>query len=169
MLAPIDLRRWIDDHRHLLRPPVGNARIWRDRDFIVMVVGGPNRRLDFHDDPHEELFHQIEGAMTLRVMEDGRPRDVEIRAGEMLLLPAHVRHSPQRPAGTVGIVVERTRAAGVRDGFEWFCPACHARLHRVDVQVADIERDLPPLFAAFHDSLALRTCRACGEVHPGKG
>jgi 3-hydroxyanthranilate 3,4-dioxygenase len=168
MLATIDLRRWIDDHRHLLRPPVGNALIWRDADFIVMVVGGPNRRLDFHDDPHEELFHQLEGTMTLRVMEDGAPRDVEIRAGEMLLLPPRVRHSPQRPAGGVGLVVERTRAPGLRDGFEWFCPSCHALLHRVEVQVADIVRDLPPLFDAFHASVERRTCRACGAIHPGK-
>ena len=167
MLAALDLRRWIDDHRHLLKPPVGNAQVWRDSDFIVMVVGGPNRRRDWHDDPHEELFHQLEGTMTLRVIEDGAPRDVAIRAGEMLLLPAHVRHSPQRPADTVGLVVERARAPGVRDGFEWYCEGCHARLHRVEVQVGDIVRDLPPLFAAFNESIALRTCRACGAVHPG--
>lgn len=169
MLAAIDFRRWIGEHRHLLKPPVGNAQIWRDADFIVTVVGGPNRRLDWHDDPYEEFFHQIEGDMTLRVIEDGAPRDVPIRAGDILLLPPHVRHSPQRPVpGSVGLVIERTRPAGVVDGFEWYCLACNALLHRVEVHVKSLVDDLPPLFDAFHAAVEKRTCSRCGAVHPGR-
>ncbi len=166
----INLQRWIEEHRDLLKPPVGNAQIWRDADFIVTVVGGPNRRTDFHDDPYEEFFYQLKGNMRLRVIEDGKPRDVPIDEGGIFLLPPHVRHSPQRPEpGSVGLVIERTRPAGAVDGFEWYCPSCHALLHRVEVQLKSIVDDLPPLFERFYASPDLRTCKSCGTVHPGKG
>ena len=166
----INLQRWIEEHRELLKPPVGNAQIWRDADFIVTVVGGPNQRTDYHDDPYEEFFYQLKGNMRLRVMENGRPAEVAIDQGGIFLLPPHVRHSPQRPEpGSVGLVIERTRPAGVIDGFEWYCPSCHGLVHRVEVQLKSIVDDLPPLFARFYDSPGLRRCKACGTVHPGKG
>jgi 3-hydroxyanthranilate 3,4-dioxygenase len=166
---PLNFNKWIDEHRHLLRPPVGNAQIWSDTDFIVTVVGGPNARTDYHDDPLEEFFHQLQGDMVLRVMEDCKPRDIPIHSGEIFLLPPHWRHSPQRPVpGSVGLVIERQRPQGVIDGFEWFCPACHALLHRVEIQLKDIVKDLPPAFDQFYGSSDKRTCRRCGTVHPGK-
>jgi 3-hydroxyanthranilate 3,4-dioxygenase len=168
MRAPFNFQRWIDEHRDLLCPPVGNAQIYEDTDFIVTVVGGPNQRTDYHDDPLEEFFYQLKGDMVLRLMEDGRPRDLPIREGDIFLLPPHVRHSPQRPAGSVGLVIEYRRPEGLRDAFEWYCLACHARVHRVEVQLKSIVRDLPPLFAQFYDNPALRTCAACGTVHPGR-
>ena len=169
MRAPFNLHRWIDEHRDLLKPPVGNAQIFEDADFIVTVVGGPNQRTDYHDDPLEEFFYQLEGDMVLRVMENGRPRDMPIRAGDIFLLPPHVRHSPQRPQpGSVGLVIEYRRPPGVRDAFEWYCLACQALVHRVEVQLESIVRDLPPLFAAFYGDDALRRCPACGTIHPGK-
>ena len=92
-----------------MRPPVGNKRVFRDGDFVIMVVGGPNARKDYHVDPGEEFFYQIEGDMVLKTMQDGRPVDVPIREGEILLLPPLVPHSPQRRADTVGLVIERQR------------------------------------------------------------
>lgn len=167
---PFNFNRWIDEHQHLLKPPVGNAQIWQDTDFIVTVVGGPNQRTDYHDDPLEEFFYQLRGNMVLRLHEDGKPRDVPIREGEIFLLPPHVRHSPQRPEpGSVGLVIERQRPAGLLDGFEWFCPSCNARLHRIEVQLQSIVKDLPPLFERFYADTQKRTCRSCGTVHPGKG
>ena len=121
---PFDFRRWIDEHAHLLRPPVGNQQIWQDSDFIVTVVGGPNHRTDYHDDPFEEFFYQIEGDITLRIMDDGRVRDIPIREGEIFLLPAGIPHSPQRPANTVGMVIERKRQAEERDHLRWYCERC---------------------------------------------
>ncbi len=169
-LAAFDFAAWIDRHAHLLKPPVGNKQVFMAADdLVVMVVGGPNARSDYHDDPYEEFFYQLKGNMVLRVMEEGRPREVPIREGEILLLPRHVRHSPQRPeAGSVGMVVEKVRPKGVLDGFEWYCPGCHARVHRVEVNVQDIAADVPPLFEAFYASESLRICAQCGQRHPGK-
>jgi 3-hydroxyanthranilate 3,4-dioxygenase len=168
MRAPLNLSRWIEDHRELLRPPVGNAQVWQDADFIVTVVGGPNQRTDYHDDPLEEFFFQLEGDMNLRIMEGGRPRDMPIRAGDIFLLPPHVRHSPQRPAGSVGLVIEYRRPPGAVDAFEWYCLACHARVHRVEIQLQSIVRDLPPLFEKFYGDESLRKCPSCGALHPGR-
>jgi 3-hydroxyanthranilate 3,4-dioxygenase len=170
MLSPIDFPKWLTEHQHLLKPPVGNQQIWEDTDFIVTVVGGPNRRTDFHDDPYEEFFWQFKGNAWLDVIEDGKPGRVELREGAMFLLPAHVRHSPQRPEeGSVCLVIERKRPDGVVDGFEWYCLNCAGLLYRVEVQLKSIVRDLPPLFDRFYASTELRTCKSCGAVHPGKG
>ncbi len=169
MLNAINFDRWIDAHADLLEPPVGNATVWQDRDLIIMVVGGPNRRTDFHDDPFEEFFYQLRGNMVLRVIEDGAARELPINQGDVLLLPPHVRHSPQRPEpGSVGLVVERRRPPGMLDGFEWYCPVCATLLDRVEVHVADIVKDLPPLFGPFYASLDRRTCKACGAIHPAE-
>src|SRR4051812_29176832 len=108
-LAAINFKRWIDEHRHLLKPPVGNAQVWEDREFLVTVVGGPNARKDYHINEGEEFFYQLEGDITLKVMDQGQAEDIPIREGEIFLLPPSVPHSPQRPAGTVGLVLERKR------------------------------------------------------------
>jgi 3-hydroxyanthranilate 3,4-dioxygenase len=169
MLAPINFPQWLEEHRHLLKPPVGNQQIWQDTDFIVTVVGGPNHRTDFHDDPYEEFFWQFKGNAYLDVMQDGKRGRVELAEGAMFLLPPHVRHSPQRPEpGSLCLVIERQRPQGAVDGFEWYCPKCDARVHRVEVQLKSIVKDLPPLFDAFYSSEEKRTCPKCAHLHPGK-
>lgn len=164
MLKPLNFQRWIDEHRHLLRPPVGNKVVYQDTEFIIMVVGGPNTRKDFHVDPAEEFFYQLEGDMTLRVVEDGAVRDLPIRAGEILLLPPNVPHSPQRGANTVGLVIERQRRPGELDGLQWYCERCSHLLYEERFALTNIETQLPPAFRRFYDSLEHRTCRRCGTV-----
>jgi 3-hydroxyanthranilate 3,4-dioxygenase len=163
-LTPFNLRQWIDEHRAELRPPVCNKQVFEHGEFIIMVVGGPNSRKDYHDDPGDEFFYQLEGDMLLRTMQHGRRVDVPIRAGEVLLLPGHVPHSPQRFADTVGLVVERKRRSGEADGFLWFCDNCDARLYSEYLQITDIERQLPPVFERFWASPEHTTCRQCGHV-----
>lgn len=169
-LRPFDFQRWIAEHEHELKPPVSNKQLFdHETSMVVMVVGGPNQRVDFHDDPVEEFFYQIRGDMVLKIAENGEIFDIPIREGEVFFLPSHVRHSPQRPVpGSVGLVVEGTRRTGDPDGFEWFCFDCGALVHRVTVEVTDIVKDLPPLFDAFYASTAHRTCGECGSVHPGR-
>lgn len=169
MQKPFNFNAWIDEHRHLLKPPVGNAQIWQDTDFIVTVVGGPNQRSDYHDDPYEEFFYQFKGNAHLNLWQDGRMQRVDLKEGDVFLLPPHVRHSPQRPeADSLCLVIERQRPEGAIDGFEWYCASCGGLVHRVEVQLKSIVRDLPPLFEAFYASPEKRTCKACGTVHPGK-
>ena len=169
-LSAFNFSRWIDEHSHLLKPPVGNKLVFdAAEDLIVQVVGGPNARTDYHDDPYEEFFFQLRGDMVLRIMEDGRPRDLPIREGEIFLLPAHVRHSPQRSPNSVGLVVEKIRPRDVDDAFEWYCLDCNALVYKVTVNVQNIVVDLPPLFEAFYASSEKRTCARCGALHPGKG
>jgi 3-hydroxyanthranilate 3,4-dioxygenase len=167
---PFNLYRWIEQNRALLKPPVGNKLLFQDSAFIVMAVGGPNSRKDFHHDPSEEFFFQLEGDMVLKTVQDGRLTDVPIRAGEIFLLPAEVPHSPQRPQGSVGIVVERRRGPGELDGFSWYCESCGHRLYLERVAVHNIETQLPEIFSRFYSSSAHRTCSVCGTVMqaPGK-
>jgi 3-hydroxyanthranilate 3,4-dioxygenase len=137
-------------------------------DFIVQVVGGPNSRTDYHLDEGPELFYQVEGQMVLKTVQDDAFVDIPIAAGEIFLLPPRVPHSPQRFPKSVGIVVERARAAHELDGFMWFCPSCANKLHEEYLHVADIVKDLPPVFERFYASVDARTCKRCGTVMPPK-
>ena len=169
-MRALDFGKWIAEHQEQLRPPVGNAQVWKDTDFIVTIVGGPNQRTDFHDDPYEEFFYQMKGNARLNLIDGGKRECVELAEGSIFLMPPHMRHSPQRPeAGSVCLVIERTRPEGVIDGFEWYCLECNRKLHRVEVQLKNIVTDLPPLFEQFYASREYRTCNDCGAVHPGKG
>ncbi len=168
-----NFEQWIDDNQHLLQPPVGNKMLHDDTGMIVMVVGGPNTRVDFHDDPVEEWFFQYRGNMVLKIADDGRIYDVPIREGEVFFLPSHTLHAPQRPeAGSIGIVVESPRMFGMKEAFEWYCFECEARVHRFEVALTSatgIVDQLPVVYDAFHRDEAARTCNNCGALHPGKG
>ena len=168
-LTAFKLQKWIDDHRHLLKPPVCNQQVFDDDDFIVMVVGGPNWRKDYHYDEGPEFFYQIEGEMLLKTIQDDRQVDIPIREGEILLLPPKVPHSPQRFADTVGLVVERRRLPHELDGFMWFCDTCHHKLYEEYVSLSDIVGQLPPIFDRFYGSEENRTCANCGAVMPVPG
>ena len=163
---PFNFQKWIDGHRHLLKPPVGNQCVYDAEDFIVMVVGGPNSRKDYHWDEGEEFFYQIEGDITVKIQEDGQAVDVPILEGEMFLLPPRVPHNPIRPANTIGLVIERKRLAGEKDGLLWFCEKCNHKLFEEYFVLGSIEHDFPPVFERFYRSLDARTCKACGHVNP---
>jgi 3-hydroxyanthranilate 3,4-dioxygenase len=165
-LKAFNFRDWIEQHREFLKPPVCNQQIFRHSELIIMVVGGPNSRTDYHEDPGEEFFYQLEGDMVLRTMQDGARVDIPIRAGEMLLLPPKIPHSPQRFANTVGLVIERRRRLEEKDGFLWYCDHCQYPLHAEYLHVSDIEKQLPPIFERFYGSVTNRTCSACGTVAP---
>lgn len=162
---PFNLNQWIEDNRHLLKPPIGNQQIYHETEsFIVMIVGGPNVRKDFHYNESEELFYQLEGDITLRIQEDGKIVDIQIKEGDMFLLPAKVPHSPQRAANTVGLVVEKVRQEGERDGFMWFCDNCDEKLHEQYFTLTDIVKQFPPMMKEFYEDESKRTCTKCGTV-----
>lgn len=163
-LNGINFNQWIDENRHLLKPPVGNKLVFENAEFIVMVVGGPNARKDYHVNQGEEFFYQMEGDITLRVIEKGERRDVIIHEGDIFLLPARIPHSPQRPASTIGLVIERKRLEGEKDGFVWFCENCGNKLYDEYFVLENIVTQLPPLMERFFSDVLKRTCSKCGTV-----
>ncbi len=166
MITPaFNLQHWIDTHRHLLKPPVGNKCIV-DGDFIIMIVGGPNARTDYHWDEGPEFFHQLEGEMVLKIQEDGRVRDIPIRAGEMFYLPPRIPHSPQRAADSIGLVIERKRLVHEKDGLLWYCERCNHKLFEEFFTLENVEVDFLAVFDRFYQSLERRTCEACGHLNP---
>jgi 3-hydroxyanthranilate 3,4-dioxygenase len=161
---PLNFKNWIDENRHLLKPPVGNKVVYDDGDFIIMVVGGPNSRKDYHVDSIEEFFYQVEGDMTLKIIDDKKKVDIKIKEGEIFLLPKNIPHSPQRFENTVGLVVEYKRGPGVFDTFQWYCDFCDHLLYEVDIELKDIVKQLPPLFDTYWKNINARTCNICDKV-----
>lgn len=163
---PFNLTKWIDDNRHLLKPPVGNKNIYVDaQDYIVMVVAGPNARKDYHYNETEELFYQLEGTIKVIVQENDQRKEMELTAGDMYLHPAKIPHSPVRSENSIGLVIERKRAGkGFTDGLLWFCDHCNHKLYEVYFELNDIERDFLPHFQHFYNSEHLRTCEKCGTI-----
>jgi 3-hydroxyanthranilate 3,4-dioxygenase len=165
---PFNLTKWIEENRDLLKPPVGNKNLYTEAgDYIVMIVGGPNARNDYHYNETEELFFQIEGDINVRIQEDGNAVDIPIKEGEMFLLPANVPHQPQRGENTVGLVIEVKRAdRNMNDGLMWFCDKCNNKLHDSRFVLENIEKDFLPRFREFYGSEEMRTCKKCGYVMP---
>ncbi|MCP1727399.1 3-hydroxyanthranilate 3,4-dioxygenase [Natronospira proteinivora] len=166
--SAFNFQKWIDEHRDELKPPVANKRVFKDSEFIVMVVGGPNTRKDYHYDEGEEFFYQLEGEMVLKIQEDGKVRDIPIREGEIFLLPPKVPHSPQRFENSIGLVIERERRPDEQDGLMWFCDNCNHKLYEEYFHLENIETQFPPVFDHFFKSEENRTCDNCGAVMPEK-
>ena len=163
--SPINLNAWIEEHRHLLKPPVANKCI-EQGDFIVMIVGGPNQRTDYHVEDGPEFFYQLEGEMVLKVQRDGQAQDVPIRAGEVYYLPPRVPHSPQRMPGSIGLVIERKRLAHELDGLQWYCERCNHKLYEEYFALENIETQFGAVFDRFYSSVERRTCGECGHLNP---
>ena len=162
---PFNFKNWIDENRHLLKPPVGNQVVYKNnKDFIVMVVGGPNSRTDYHYNEGEEFFYQIEGEIVLKIIDEGVHKDIILKEGDIFLLPPRVPHSPRRPANTVGLVMERYRKPDEQDGFMWYCENCGEKLYEEKADVSDIVVQLPIIMNRFYTQLENCTCKKCGTV-----
>lgn len=160
-----NFKKWIDENRHTLKPPVGNAQVYKDAgNFIVMVVGGPNARKDYHYNESEEFFYQLEGNVVIKIVDEGKFVDIQLNEGDIFLLPARTPHSPQRGPNTVGLVMEKVRSKGEKDGFLWFCENCGEKLYEEYFEMTDIVSQLPPLMNRFYSSESLRTCNNCGHT-----
>jgi 3-hydroxyanthranilate 3,4-dioxygenase len=166
---PFDLLSWIAEHRAQLKPPVGNKVLWQNQDFICMVVGGPNQRSDYHVDEGPEFFYQLEGHMHLHVQINGQRQRIDMKAGEVFLLPARLPHSPQRQAGSIGLVIERKRLGHELDGLQWYCPNCNHKVYEEYFALENIETQFKAVFDRFDADLQARTCTRCGTVHPTRG
>lgn len=161
---PFNFKKWIDDNRHLLKPPVNNKVVYKDAEFIVMVVGGPNSRKDFHYNESEEFFYQLEGDIVVTIQEDGKAVQVPIKEGDIFLLPPKVPHNPIRFKNTIGLVMERKRREGEMDGLMWFCEKCNHKLFEEKFILNDIASQFQGVFEKFYTSKDLRTCKTCRHI-----
>ncbi|MGE0567359.1 MAG: 3-hydroxyanthranilate 3,4-dioxygenase [Bacteroidia bacterium] len=161
---PFNFKQWIDDNRHLLKPPVNNKVVYKDAEFIVMVVGGPNSRKDYHYNESEEFFYQLEGDIIVQVQIDGKMKEVPIKEGEIFLLPPKIPHNPRRFENTIGLVIERRRHDSEKDGLLWFCEKCNNKLHEVYFKLEDIQSQFQVEFKRYYNDKDLCTCKNCGAV-----
>lgn len=161
---PFNFKKWIDENRHLLKPPVNNKVVYKDAEFIVMVVGGPNSRKDYHYNESEEFFYQLEGDVIVQIQENGKAVEVPIKEGEIFLLPPRVPHNPRRFKNTIGLVMERKRRDGEKDGLMWFCEKCNEKLYDEYFTLTDITNQFQAIFEKFYNSKDLRTCKKCGHI-----
>ena len=161
---PFPLKQWLDENRHLLKPPVGNKVIFENTEFIVMAVGGPNSRKDYHFNESEEFFYQVEGDVTVKIQEDGKAVEVPIREGEIFLLPPNIPHNPVRGENTIGLVIERKRRENEKDGLLWFCEKCNNKLYEKYFMLTNIMTQFQETFEYFYNNEDLRTCKKCNHV-----
>ena len=164
MHTPINFKKWIDENRHLLKPPVGNKVVYEDTNFIVMVVGGPNSRKDFHYNETEEFFYQLKGNIVVKVQDDGKMVEVPINEGDIFLLPPKIPHNPCRPTNSIGLVMEYKRNDNQKDGLLWFCEQCNHKLYEEYFPLENIATQFQGIFKKFYESEILRTCKNCGHV-----
>lgn len=163
-----NLLSWIKENPHKLKPPIGANTVFRENDFMITVVGGPNARTDYHINPTEEFFFQLEGTVTLRVQHEGKPHDITLPSGHVYLLPANVPHAPIRGPNTVGLIVERIRKNGMKDTHRWYCENCNSVLFEKTAEIEVLERDMPPVFEAYYGDANNQTCKQCGHKNQGR-
>ncbi|KDQ09313.1 hypothetical protein BOTBODRAFT_179171 [Botryobasidium botryosum FD-172 SS1] len=169
---PINLPKWLAENADLLKPPVNNFCLYKGADFIVMVIGGPNERNDYHINETEEWFYQYKGGMTLRVVDDDEFRDIDIAEGEMFLLPPNTPHNPVRYADTVGIVLERIRPGPSIDRLRWYCRSgAHktpTMIREESFHVTDLGSQLAPIIKNWQENEESRKCGICGKIAEAK-
>jgi 3-hydroxyanthranilate 3,4-dioxygenase len=164
IIRPFNIKKWIEENRHLLKPPVNNKVVYTDAEFIIMVVGGPNSRKDYHYNESEEFFFQLEGDIVVKIQEGGKAVEVPIREGEIFLLPPRVPHNPTRFANTIGLVIERKRRENEKDGLLWFCDNCNNKLYEEYFKLTNIASQFQEVFKRFYSDETLRTCDKCGQI-----
>lgn len=160
--APINIQRWIEENKHLMKPPVANKYLYDGQDFFVMIIVGPNARNDFHVTRSEEFFHQLKGNIVVRVREESGIRDIPLREGETLFIPGGVPHSPVRGPNTIGLVVERRRPAGETEHLVFYCEKCHELVKDLEFDCKDIVVHFRQAMEDFWADPKLSTCKRCG-------
>ena len=166
LLSTFHLKKWVRDNAQLFNPPFRtNQLLVHHKDFLVMILRGPNTRLDFHIQPGDEFFYQVQGDMELVVKPEGeRRQNVTIKEGEIFLLPGGTPHSPRRFENTCGLVIERKRRQEEKEEFAWFCEKCDELVLSRVVNQGKIPSQVSAVYSEFNADPKLRTCKSCGYV-----
>jgi len=164
IIRPFNFLKWIEENKHLLKPPVNNKVVYQDTEFIIMVVGGPNSRKDYHYNESEEFFYQLQGDVEVQIQENGKAVTVPIKEGEIFLLPPKVPHNPKRYKDTIGLVIERKRRENEKDGLLWFCEKCNSKLFEEYFMLTDIANQFQAVFKKYYNDKDLCTCKSCGHI-----
>jgi 3-hydroxyanthranilate 3,4-dioxygenase len=160
-LKGFNLQKWIEENRRNW----GQRRvIWQDSDFIAFVTRGPNRRKDYHINPGDEIFYQLEGELNLHYLKDGEPDLAVLKAGDLFLMPGQVPHSPRRADGSWTFVIERKRAKEEMDRFIWPCEKCGRSLFETTVRFDDPSDAVNKATQSLRSDPALATCKQCGQT-----
>ncbi|XP_015225452.1 PREDICTED: 3-hydroxyanthranilate 3,4-dioxygenase [Cyprinodon variegatus] len=154
----VNVENWITENQNAFLPPVCN-KLMHFSQLLIMFVGGPNTRKDYHLEEGEELFFQLKGDMCLKVIENGKHKDVHIKEGEMFLLPARIPHSPQRQANTVGLVVERRRLLTETDCLRYYVDNTTDILFERWFYCENLGTQLVPIIKEFMASKQAKTGR----------
>lgn len=152
----INTQNWLDENKNSFSPPVCN-KLMHNEQLIIMFVGGPNQREDYHIEEGEELFYQLKGDMCVKIIENGQHKDVHIKEGEFFLLPARIPHSPQRTANSIGLVIERRRLTDEKDAVRWYVPNTIQTLYEKWFHCKDLGVELIPLIKQYFASEEYKT------------
>ena len=162
-LVPIDLKEIVENVK---AEGKGRRVLWQDSESLAFLSSGRRERKDFHVDPSDEVTLQLSGVQNLVYLTpEGKQQTAVINAGQMILCPGGVPHSPRVTDGSWFIVFERKRKTGEKDHFIWFCDRCGDKLYQVSVEVGDYRDDpVSQVHQRFYGDEALRTCKRCGTV-----
>ena len=158
-LTGFNLRQWIDENRGNW----GQRRvILEDSDFIAFMTRGPNRRKDYHINPGDEIFYQLEGELNLHYIDaEGKRQLALLKPGEIFLLSRNILHSPRRDDGSWTFVVERKRAPSELDRFIWPWEECGNKLYEATVHFDDPSKPVADATRALQADPGLATCKRC--------
>nr|XP_002119902.1 3-hydroxyanthranilate 3,4-dioxygenase-like [Ciona intestinalis] len=156
MLKVINLNQWVSENKSQFLPPVCN-KMMHNMQLKIMCIGGPNQRKDYHIEEGEEFFYMIKGDMCLKIVENGKHKDVVIKQGEVFLLPPRIPHSPQRFEDTVGLVIERERHENETDVLRYFVGESTDILYEKTFHSVDLGTELPPMIDQYFNSEEYKT------------
>ena len=164
-LIPIDLQEII---AQVKAEGAGRRVLWQDSESLAFLSSGRKERRDFHIDPSDEVTLQLSGVQNLvYITRDGKKETAVIKAGQMLLCPGGVPHSPRVDENSWFIVFERKRKTAEKDQFLWFCDQCGGKVYEASVEVGDYRQDpVAQVHQKFYGDEQLRTCRNCGALVP---
>ena len=167
-MEKLDVLKLADVTRELAETGKRVKVLWQEPGSLAFVARGREYRSEFHINESDEVTYMIKGTMNLHYRTpEGKEEIAVIPEGATNFMPARTPHSPRFPSDAFALILERARHAGEIDRFHWYCQNCGGFLHEETFLVDDYRKDpVSQAYKSFFDSVAARTCKACGTVMP---